>query len=229
MRMTIVTLLAAGTLFAASQSAFAQRGTIQLPVTSNFGVSTTVSVPDRGRAHLGSVSRAGDSRKSYGPFGRGSSRGSFRNHTSSSVGVTIHDFEEMDRRALGQGRDVPVGRRLDTAAENAYRSLLARHARTAGAHDSGEMRQSSGTERSLSASKLRRRDTTETSRMVPTRTASESGHALKFLAEGLRAEHRGALSLAKNYYRVAAKLGSATARRRHAILVEKQSANVVRR
>ena len=85
--------------------------TVQQPVFGVNSVTTTVSVPDRGRAHLGSISRARDSRTSFGPFRPGTSTGLDREHSGMSVGVYIHDFEAMDQYLLNQGSgpaaDVP--------------------------------------------------------------------------------------------------------------------------
>ncbi len=77
--------------------------TVQQPVFGVNSVTTTVSVPDRGRAHLGSISRARDSRTSFGPFRPGTSTGLDREHSGMSVGVYIHDFEAMDQYLLNRG------------------------------------------------------------------------------------------------------------------------------
>ena len=221
MRHTIAFCLAAGIFVGAGQDAFAQFGTVQQPVVGRFGVSTTVSVPDRGRAHLGSVSRAGDSRKSFGPLGLGSSRGLFREHSGTSVGVTIHDFEETDRRLLGKSRRYPTGPRLSSSAENAYRSLLASHASI---EDRRRTRSVPSSERYRS--RIVPSSRSRTARPERSRT---SGYAGKFYDDGRRAEIRGEYSLARNYYRVAAKLGSKTAKLRIDVLEAKQSAMGSRR
>ncbi|MDG2127225.1 MAG: hypothetical protein P8K08_04470 [Fuerstiella sp.] len=89
---------------------FAQRITIQQPVVSQFRVSTMVSVPDRGSTFLGSVSRAGSSRLTTGPFRSGSSVGRYTDYNGARVSVYIHDFEELERQLLA---DSPVtGRSL---------------------------------------------------------------------------------------------------------------------
>lgn len=81
--------------------------TIQQPVFGVTSVSTTVSVPDRGSALLGSISRAADSRRTYGfgPFRPGSNRGSDRSHTSLSTSVFIHDLRAMDEAILNGTTD----------------------------------------------------------------------------------------------------------------------------
>lgn len=97
----------------ATDSVCAQRLTVQQPVVSRFGVQTTVSVPDRGSVLLGSVSRAGVSRYSTGPFRSGSSVGRFTQHSRASVSVYIHDFEELERQLLANSHvsRAPVGQR----------------------------------------------------------------------------------------------------------------------
>ncbi len=110
-----------------SQNAKAQV-TVQQPVFGVTNVTTTVSVPDRGRAHLGSISRARDSRSHFGPFRPGTNTGLDREHTGLSVGVYIHDFEEMDRYLLGQGGGNPaLGSRLSGNAGHAWNQLQAHH------------------------------------------------------------------------------------------------------
>lgn len=85
-------------VFTNLNEASAQGLLIQAPVIARFSVSTSVSVPDRGSALLGSVGRAADGYKSYGPgpFPRGSSRGRSISHRSMRSHVYIHDFSAMD-------------------------------------------------------------------------------------------------------------------------------------
>lgn len=77
-----------------------QQIAVQQPVIQNFSVGTTVSVPDRGSAHLGSVGSAFSGRTTTGPFRSGSSYGLERQSSSASVQVSIHDFEAMDAELL---------------------------------------------------------------------------------------------------------------------------------
>ena len=115
--------------FTLSASPVSAQLTVQQPVFSVNGVTTTVSVPDRGRAHLGSIGRARDSRTSFGPFRSGSNIGLDREHSGISVGVTIHDFEAMDEYLLSQAApsspsaNVP----LTGHAGHAWRQLQAQH------------------------------------------------------------------------------------------------------
>ena len=112
-----------------SLAAHAQNITVQQPAFGRFSVGTTVSVPDRGSAFLGRVARAGEGRKSFGPFVRGSSVGLFREHSGVSAGVYIHDLREMDAYLLNQGRTTTglSGRgTLTGGAGHAYRQLAGR-------------------------------------------------------------------------------------------------------
>jgi hypothetical protein len=98
---------------------------VQQPVLGVNSVSTSVSVPDRGRAHLGSISRARDSRTHFGPFRPGTSTGFDREHSGLSVGVSIHDFEAMDRYLLSQGTSAPDNPQLTGNARHAWEQLSA--------------------------------------------------------------------------------------------------------
>jgi Bacterial type II and III secretion system protein len=86
---------------------------VQLPTFRFFGLSTTVSVPDRGSAYLGGVSRSAMSRSERGlPIvsrvpvaGRAFGNRAIASHTESSgasVSAYIHDFEAMDEELLGR-------------------------------------------------------------------------------------------------------------------------------
>ncbi|HSG68843.1 MAG TPA: hypothetical protein VLA12_00435 [Planctomycetaceae bacterium] len=77
---------------------------LQQPVVGVTGVQTAVSVPDGGSAFLGGVSRARDSRATYGFAPCGSSLGREVNRSRMDVRVTIHDFEAMDQWLLAQPR-----------------------------------------------------------------------------------------------------------------------------
>lgn len=78
---------------------------VQLPTVQNFGMSTSVLVPDRGRTYAGGVNRSYRSSTRRGtPFFPPSSRGYGGGTTANGVSVSayIHDFEEMDRTLLEQ-------------------------------------------------------------------------------------------------------------------------------
>jgi hypothetical protein len=75
---------------------------VQLPSFHNFGVSTSVSVPDRGSAALGGFGYAahGNNSSGMGPY---ASRALSTQHGGSSVsiGVQIIDLQAMDEAILG--------------------------------------------------------------------------------------------------------------------------------
>ncbi len=92
-----------------------QAQVVQLPTFSQFQVSTTVSVPDRGAARLGGVttSRSGATRRAVPVLGRLPIAGrGFQNRafgfgngtTQSSIHATIIDLDEMDRMVLAEAR-----------------------------------------------------------------------------------------------------------------------------
>ena len=174
----------------------AQNITVQQPVTRSFGVGTVVSVPDSGRAFLGRVARAGETRNRYGPFPSGTSTGLFREHAGMSVRVQIHDLREMDERLLREGINaagIPRGRRLSGRAEQAYRELLGRH----------ESR--TGRRRTIPPGRAPQRD-----------SARETGNdtAALFYRLGLQAEQRGHHALALRHFRLAARSGSKAAQQK---------------
>jgi hypothetical protein len=108
---------------------FAQQIVVQEPVVEHFSGSTTVSVPDRGRAFVGGVGRSASSSSSYGPFRANRNFGRSTSGTGVSVHVWIHDFEELDRQALeaaGKSESHLAGSRPLSRADQAYETLKRR-------------------------------------------------------------------------------------------------------
>ncbi|GIW93554.1 MAG: hypothetical protein KatS3mg110_1595 [Pirellulaceae bacterium] len=109
----VLILLAAGGTF---RNGLAQ--VVQLPVYHQFGVSTTVVVPDRGGVVLGGVDRyrAADSR--FGPrlplLPGNRSTGYEVERSVAGVHATILDLQEMDRQLLGEAAQ--RGRWLEATA-----------------------------------------------------------------------------------------------------------------
>lgn len=102
----VVASLAAGSLLhLVGTTAQAQNVSVQQPVTSGVGVSTSVSVPDRGSTFLGGVSNAASSRSTYGPLRTGPSGGSSLSSGSLSAHVYIHDLQAMDEALLSTAPD----------------------------------------------------------------------------------------------------------------------------
>uniref|UniRef100_A0A7C4QS32 Uncharacterized protein n=1 Tax=Schlesneria paludicola TaxID=360056 RepID=A0A7C4QS32_9PLAN len=96
--------------------AAAQPVTVQQPVVGSFSVNTTVSVPDRGGVHLGSVNAAAAGRTVLGPLPSGPSVGLQTRGSSVSTTVFIHDLRAMDEALLtsrpGEQAESPWAQRL---------------------------------------------------------------------------------------------------------------------
>lgn len=77
--------------------------TVQLPTFSQFTITTTVSVPDRGGAFLGGLNSgaSNSSRLGNGPL-QNRSLSSTRAATGVSVSATVIDHEEIDRAILAE-------------------------------------------------------------------------------------------------------------------------------
>ena len=107
----------------------AQSLAFQVPVQQRFGLQTTVSVPDRGRGLLGSISRARSSWQRRGFLRQGSSLGYERSRTTITARAWIHDLSAMDRALLEQceqkRQPVRTGR-LSPLAAHAWQTLSAR-------------------------------------------------------------------------------------------------------
>ena len=92
-------------LFADVRTNASAQTVVQLPTIRNFGMSTTVSVPDRGRVYLGGINRShSSSSRRRIPLSPLSSRSYSRGTSSNgaSVSAFVHDFDEMDRAILSQ-------------------------------------------------------------------------------------------------------------------------------
>jgi hypothetical protein len=182
----------------AADRAVAQNVVVQQPVMGITGVSTTVSVPDRGGIGLGGVSRAGSGRITHGPLRSGTSMGIFREHSGMSVHVHIHDFEAMDRHLLNQAASRRESEpRLTGLAEHAHHSLLSRRTDTGPSQPAAESRGP--------------RHRTE-------EAVSSGNRAETFYKLGRQAEERGSPSVARLHYRAALRHGCDRAEDRLAVL-----------
>ena len=206
--------------------------TIQQPVIQSTGGQFAVSVPDRGGVLLGSVSRAGESRSSYGfPFTRGSSVGRFAEHSSMTSHVWIHDLREMDRLILEMAETDPNGQRTSTSSE-ARRAGLAWtdfQPRRGVAVEDRRPHSLQTSERYRSSQFLDPKtrqittDSVQINRSFEARASqslaltSRRSHALDPAHSyrlGVEAEESGKLTVAKLHYQTAAQYGSEQAARR---------------
>lgn len=175
---------------------------VQQPVVESIGVATTVTVPDGGAVHLGSLGIARDARVFFGPgnglFPQGSTLSQERSRSSLSLHATIQDLSEMDRALL----DKPAG-----APPLPFEKVL---------HGAGPVSYQHGVEKaprrpsapvSNFSGSIADRKRYESSRLLQTgRTAQRISQ--RYLQQGIQAEKRGNRSLAKIYYRLAVRNGS---------------------
>jgi hypothetical protein len=181
--------LAAGLVgWCAAPAAAQQAATIQLPSYSSFGVSTTVSVPDRGSMSLGGVGRSSTGSTAFGPGFGPRSRAFGRQTSASSVTVhtTIHDFDAMDKQLLGQ------------AKQSYASSKSARVAEVAGSSSAGSG--SAGSAPPGSVAEARRQRAAD--------VAAEQKRALDYMAQAERAAARGQVQVAKVLYQMAERRAS---------------------
>jgi hypothetical protein len=184
--------------------AVAQQGatTVQLPTFSSFSASTTVTVPDRGMAYLGGVNRAAEGRNEFGvpllPFRPFRNVGIGREVSSSGmwVGVTIHDFDAMDRYLLG----LPTAFSQDLGDRRSQAAALAGtlQPRDPGAGSSWQVATSSGAGSPPAMSVAQARVQRQRQQAV------RADEAADFFQRGRAAEAVGKLSVAKIYYQMAA-------------------------
>lgn len=236
-------LLSCALLLTEASDVFGQL-TVQQPVIQSTGGQFAVSVPDRGGIHLGSISRAGESRNSCGfPFTRGSSVGRFTTHSSMSAHVWIHDLREMDRMILDMAESAPGDRRRSTSSAG-RRASAARRAglawtdfqprrgvsvadgRSASRRtmQTGPTLQSDRTAAGTSSVAGRLRTSPDaygrvksTSTSKSTASTTRRNRALdpeRNFRLGAEAEESGKLTLAKLHYGVAAQYGSKEGERR---------------
>jgi hypothetical protein len=225
----LIAFAAAGLTIGFGSESFGQL-TVQQPVLQSTGGNFAVSVPDRGGVLLGSVSRAGESRKSYGlPFSRGSSVGRFSQHSSLSSHVWIHDLREMDQMILDMADKDPQGQRTatNTAAQRAglawsnyqpRRGVSVEDRRPSSSLAAQRFRSNSG-ERSVAArsggadggSRSTSIDNKNEPAPASRNRALDPDHSYRL---GVEAEESGKVSLAKLHYLAAAQYGSVEGARR---------------
>jgi hypothetical protein len=179
-------------------AARAQHIVVQEPSLETFGVATTVSVPDRGRASVGGVRRSASARAMYGPVRTGHSLGFNDQGTGLSIQARVHDLAELDQAALeaaDRARKARDDVRLSPSAEHAYETLRARRNVRDGANAAPEP---------VAA---------KTTPALQEVTSTDGPSADKLLERARQAESAGKHRLALAYLRVARVQGSAPAQR----------------
>lgn len=188
-----------------------QQLTVQQPSFETFSGATTVSVPNRGRTLIGGVSRGASGSSNYGPFRSGINSGRAFSGSSVSAHVRIHDFAEMDRQILesASGRrsqqaaddSRPSDIRLADQSEHAYQVLVKGKAGASGSGGSGPATISS-----------RHPGVTDSAGDAHARDDGESAaEAERLFQKGRRAVAAGNDEVARVWFRLAEKRGSAAA------------------
>jgi hypothetical protein len=184
-------------------AAQAQNLTVQEPSLETFGVGTTVSVPDRGRISVAGSGRSAASRSSFGPLRSGTNTGLSNQASGLSVGVTVHDLAEMDRRILAgaeRSRSTREKVELSASADRAYETLRS----GAGARTFSDATQNVRATAGFGTGGSRATE--------PSLQAAEGPSAERLLDRARQAESNGKRALALAYLRTARGMGSAEAR-----------------
>jgi len=189
--------------FCVCELAMAQAGSVQLPQVERFSAVATAGVPDRGNVFLGGVSRAAESRSWFGPFPMGHAVGWERSYSGLSTQIYIHDLRAMDAALLASpiaSNEKLADTELKGMARWAWQQLQQR------GHFPDSARRARSGVASGRAGKGRTR---------PTGTPEvDLARGARFFELGSAAEARGNFRLARLYYRMAQKHGSAAAARR---------------
>jgi hypothetical protein len=156
---------------------------VQLPSMHTFSMSTSVLVPDSGRAYLGGTNRSSHWMKSsgpgWGPLGRNGSRGGGMVATGGTITATIIDNSELDALVLEEARAIRAEKGIELPREEVDRIKSPR--------DSPPL--------SIAAIK----------RKLAAEDADTEAEAGRDFEKALAYERAGDRALARSYYRVAAR------------------------
>ncbi|MEE8451019.1 MAG: hypothetical protein V3R99_03860 [Thermoguttaceae bacterium] len=188
-----------------------QPTTVQLPTLSVFSGRTTVVVPDRGSTYMGGVRRAASGRSEFGvpmlpfrPF-RNTAIGNERSVSSLRVSATVHDFEAMDEFLLSR----PTSFRQQHAMQRPtmqQRVFLPWPAAPATAAYRPDPRVGSSWKLATPQPEVSVENrVARIQAQSRGRRVAEAAEAADFFERGKKAEESGKLSVAKIYYRMAAR------------------------
>ena len=192
-------------LILACNSALAQ--TVQLPTLQTFSVNTSVLVPDRGQTYLGGITRARSGSSTRGlpgisgvPFANRltKNRGLAleRSATSAYVTATIIDHAELDRQVRARAtrpsalteHQVSVQQRAD---------FLAKHLARPATDPPSDVALTKQLAVHNELDRIRKQNELAES--------NRKANAMRYIAKGKAAEKAGKRSLARTYYKMAAK------------------------
>jgi len=223
----------------------AQATTVQLPTFSFFSVATTVSVPDRGSALLGGVTRASEARSDFGvpclgglPFlGRGFHSTAIGRQVSAGtmrISVQVHDFEGMERSLLGNstaGVALPPGQAL-VPIGGPLAAIMGSNAGISGTN-AQPRNDGRGASDVVSSAARPAASVGEARAIRQAEMAAVAEEAQRLFQRGLKAQSEGNSRLAKVYYEMAARRASGPLQQeisaRLAALAARHSATVAQR
>ena len=194
LRVLSLGLLSLGVCIADSQQTTAQ--VVQLPVVRQFGVTTTVMVPDGGAAHMGGIRSAREGRVSRGnpllPGRLGSNRAIGRDYSTADAWATVRimDMKELDRMTLLAATPDEI-EFLSEKAKEITKTVRKSNITGAGASSLAELRAARAAVESAAVAEIQ-----------------------KQLQKADEFEKRGRLGTAKIYYRIAYRDGDPATRKR---------------
>lgn len=190
-------------------NANAQFSTVMLPSQHQFGVNTSVMVPDSGGVLLGRVNRAanGHVTRGFGPFTNrafGKSLGA----STASVHVYVIDLGEIDRRMQDE---------LAAIREESYRQYVMAYptvARAARITSDGRSQQEAISDAKRVTSGMSLADQRRMAEAEDAVALAEANAAAeRALEKAQRAEKKGQMSVARAEYKIAARKGQGEVRR----------------
>jgi len=178
-----------------------------LPTPRSFTASTSVLVPDRGMAHLGSISRAREASTTRGIPGlaqlpvagrlfRNQAIGREVGHAGAAVTATIIDLRELDEQVLSSVRlpvlsaeEIQQVRQVDFLSRNIARQGVQLPTRTT--------RAETGAARRSSVAEIRRQNQQA--------AAQRQQEAEEYLQRARQLDAEGKIGVARIYYQMAAR------------------------
>jgi hypothetical protein len=191
----VTRILAGLTLMILGAPAAAQT-VVQLPTLHTFSIRTSVLVPDSGGAYLGGTNRSSSFRNSRGtpgwsPLDRTTSRSGAVIGSGVMVTATIIDHAELDAMVLDEAGAIREAKGIALPAPSRPRITAPRES---------EAPQS----------------VAEIKRQLSAEDAEREQEAERDFAKAVAYEREGALSLARSYYRVAARKSTGPIRQKAA-------------
>jgi hypothetical protein len=165
---------------------------VQLPSMHTFSISTSVLVPDSGRAYLGGINRSSHWMSSrapgWGPLGRNAGRGRAMSATGGTITATIIDNAELDALVLEEAKAIRAEKGIELPREPVARIKPPR--------DSS----------ALSVAAIKRE--------LAAADAGREEEAERDYHKALAYERAGEGALARSYYRVAARKSTGEVRQK---------------